>query len=57
MRLPLLGTFQTLRDVRLESGVRTKADVRPRLWIYGLHWRRQLSGLVNRAGFDLQPDE
>src|SRR5712675_174724 len=47
------GTFQTLRDVRLEPGMRTKADVRPRLWIYWLHWRRQLSGLVNRAGFDL----
>src|SRR6266403_4826399 len=28
------GTFQTLRDVRLEPGMRTKADVRPRLWIY-----------------------
>jgi len=34
--------FQTLRDVRLESGMRTKADVRPRLWIYGLHWRRKI---------------
>ena len=50
------GTFRTLRDVRLESGMRTKADARPRRWIYGLHWRRQLSGLVNRAGFDIQLD-
>jgi hypothetical protein len=25
---PLLGTFPTSRDVRLESGMQTKADVR-----------------------------
>jgi hypothetical protein len=42
-----IGTFRTLRDVRLESGMRTKADVRPRLWIYGLHWRRKLSGALS----------
>jgi len=33
--------------------MRTKADVRPRLRIHGLHWRRQLAGLVNRAGCDI----
>jgi hypothetical protein len=30
-----IGTFRTSRDVRLESGMRTKADVRQRLRIYG----------------------
>ena len=34
-RLLSLCTFRTLRDVRLESGMGTNADVRPRLWIYG----------------------
>src|ERR1700694_2572063 len=28
------GTFRTSRDVRLESGMRTKGDIRRRLWIY-----------------------
>ena len=30
-----LGTLRTSRDVRLESVMRTKADVRQRPWIYG----------------------
>src|SRR5258706_13808703 len=29
------GTFRTWRDVRIESDMRTKADVRQRLWFYG----------------------
>jgi hypothetical protein len=29
------GTFRKWRNVRLESGMRTKADVRRPLWIYG----------------------
>jgi len=35
----LVGTFRTLRDVRLESGMRTKADVRarlPDLWVHAM---------------------
>jgi hypothetical protein len=31
-----IGTFPTSRDARLESVMRTKADVRRSLWIYGL---------------------
>jgi len=31
-----VGTFRTSRDVRLESVMRTKADVRQRLRIYKL---------------------
>src|SRR5260370_8927701 len=34
------GTFRTLRDVRLESGMRFKADVRPtplNLWVHALN--------------------
>src|SRR5216684_9334318 len=34
------GTFRTLRDVRLESGMRSKADVRPtplNLWVHALN--------------------
>jgi hypothetical protein len=30
------GTFRTSRDVQLESGMRTKADVRQRLRSFGL---------------------
>jgi hypothetical protein len=29
------GPFRTQRDVRLESGMRIKAEVRQPLWIYG----------------------
>ena len=29
-----IGTFRTSRDVRLESVMRTKADIRQRPWIY-----------------------
>ena len=46
-RLPLMGTFRTLRDVRLESGMRTKADVRAHLDLW-VALASQLSGLVNR---------
>jgi hypothetical protein len=31
----LVGTSRIWRDVRLESVMRTKADVRQRLWFYG----------------------
>jgi hypothetical protein len=29
------GTFRTMRDVRVESGMQTKADASQRLRIYG----------------------
>jgi hypothetical protein len=32
---PVVGTFRTWRDVRLESGMRSKADVRAPIRIHG----------------------
>jgi len=45
-----IGAFRTLRDVRLESGMRTKADVRPRLWILWVALASQ-----NSLGWSIAP--
>ena len=41
------GTSRTLRDVRLESGMRSKADVRPtplNLWVHALNTSQEQPG-------------
>jgi hypothetical protein len=42
------GTFRTWRDVRLESVMRTKADVRQRLW-FGFTPQRNMRDEYQRA--------
>jgi hypothetical protein len=46
------GTFRTSRDVQLESGMRTKADVRRRLRICGFTSLIGPFAKLSRSSFD-----
>src|SRR6267142_3182138 len=47
------GTFRKCRNVRLESGMRTKADLRRPLWIYGFTpWLRRAYESELRTGYE-----
>ena len=47
--MSLVGTFETCRDVRPESVMCSKADVRQRLWFYGLLFTRHSNALGTRG--------